>query len=127
MTPKQTIETVYSAFSRGDIAFITSLVAPEAVWRQSKAVPWGGDYSGPDGAAEFFARINQSAETTGFVAHESVELGNDVFSFGNYQCTMRETGKPASMDWMFRWRIEDGKITLFDSYIDSGVILQALN
>ena len=42
MTPKQTIESVYDAFNRGDIPHIVGLVAPDAVWRQSKMVPWGG-------------------------------------------------------------------------------------
>jgi len=127
MTPKQIVESVYDAFSRGDIPYIVGQVAPNAVWRQSKMVPWGGDYSGPSGAAEFFTKLNAAAETTGFAARESVEAGNDVYSFGNYQCVIRSTGKSADMDWMFRWRVEDGKITLFDSYVDSGVITAAMS
>jgi ketosteroid isomerase-like protein len=127
MTPKQTVESVYDAFTRGDIPHIVGLVAPSAVWRQSKMLPWGGDYSGPSGAAEFFTRLDTAAETTGFVARESVEAGPEVYSFGTYQCRIRSTGKPAAMDWMFRWRVEDGRITLFDSYVDSAVITAAMS
>ena len=127
MTPKQTIESVYDAFSRGDIPHIVGLVAPNAVWRQSKILPWGGDYSGPGGTREFFTKLDAAAETTGFTPRESIEHGNEVYSFGNYQCKMRATGKPASMEWMFRWRVENGKITLFDSYVDSGAITAAMS
>jgi uncharacterized protein len=127
MTPKQTIESVYEAFGRGDIPHIVGLVAPDAIWRQFKTVPWGGNYTGPSGAAEFFTKLNAAAETVGFAARENVEAGNEVFSFGTYQCTIRSTGKSATMEWMFRWRVEGGRITLFDSYIDSGAIIAAMH
>jgi len=127
MTPKQTIESVYDAFTRGDIAHIVGLVAPDAVWRQSKMLPWGGDYTGPSGAGEFFTKLNAAAETTGFISRENVEVGPEVYSFGTYQCVIRATAKPATMDWMFRWRVEDGRITLFDSYVDSAVITAAMS
>jgi ketosteroid isomerase-like protein len=127
MTPTQTIESIYDAFSRGDISHIVGLVAPNAVWRQSKEVPWGGHYTGPNGAAEFFTKLDAAAQTTGFTPRESVEHGNEVYSFGTYQCTMKSTGKPATMDWMFRWRVENGQVTLFDSYVDSAVITAAMN
>ena len=127
MTAKDTIESVYDAFSRGDIAHIVGLVAPHAVWRQFKTVPWGGDYTGPSGAAEFFTKLNAAAETTGFTARENIDVGPEVYSFGTYQCVIRSTGKSATMDWMFRWRVEDGRITLFDSYVDSAVILAAMS
>jgi len=106
---------------------IVSLVAPTATWRQSKAIPWGGDYVGPAGAMEFFTRLNEGAETTAFTPKEIIECGSDVFTFGNYGCTVRATGKPASMDWMFRWRVENGRITMFDSYVDSAAIVLAMN
>ena len=127
MTPKETVESVYEAFSRGDIPHIVGLVAPNAVWRQSKMVPWGGDYQGPSGATEFFTKLGAAAETTGFAPRESVEHGNEVYSFGNYSCTIRSTGKPATMEWMFRWRVENGQITLYDAYVDSGVIMAAMS
>jgi ketosteroid isomerase-like protein len=127
MTPRQTIESVYDAFGRGDIPHIVGLVAPTAVWRQSSMVPWGGVFTGPEGAAEFFSKLDAAAETTGFAARENVEVGDEVFSFGTYQCTIRATGKSAAMDWMFRWRVEDGRIVLFDSYVDSAVITAAMS
>ena len=125
MTPLQTIESVYEAFKRGDVPYILSTIAPEAPWRQSKYVPWGGDYKGPSGAAEFFTRLDAMSQTTGFVVHENVELGNQVFSFGRHDCIMRSTGKPASVEFMFRWRVENGQIASSEAYVDSGAALAA--
>lgn len=125
MTPVQTIESVYAAFSRGDIPFILGLIAPNAPWRQSKYVPWGGDYTGAAGAAEFFTRLDAACQTTGFVVHESFLLGNQVFSFGRHDCILRSTGKPASSEFMFRWRVENGQILSYESYVDSAAVFVA--
>lgn len=125
LTPLQTIDSVYAAFTRGDIPHILGLVAPDASWRQSKYVPWGGDYTGTSGAAEFFTRLNEHSQTTGFVVNESFELGNQVFSFGRHECVMRATGKLAVVPFMFRWRVENGQIVSYDSYVDSGAAFTA--
>ena len=126
MTPIQVVESIYDAFRRGDIPHILSLIAPQASWRQSKMLPWGGDYTGPEGAGQFFTKLGATMETTAFVARENIELDADVFSFGYYEGKSIATGKISGANWMFRWRIDDGKIVLFDSYIDTAALLIAL-
>ncbi len=126
MTPTQVIESLYDAFQRGDIASIVNRVSPVARWRQPKVLPWGGEYSGAEGAAEFFFKLNAEMETTAFRAHENIETGDDVFSFGYYEARSRKTGRTAGSEWMFRWRVRDGKIVLFDSYMDTATLLAAL-
>src|SRR6185295_3614882 len=64
MSPKQTIETIFAAFGRGDIPGILAHVAPDCMWRQPKSLPWGGNHRGPEGAQTFFARLNEACETT---------------------------------------------------------------
>jgi ketosteroid isomerase-like protein len=125
-TPAQIIESVYAAFNRGDIAHIVGLVAPNATWRQPATLPWGGDYTGPEGAAEFFRKLAASMNTVAFEAQESVSTGNEVFSFGEYEGANPATGKSARARWAFRWRVEGGKITAYDSYIDTAKLLSVL-
>lgn len=123
MTPTQVVDSIYEAFKRGDVNHIVSLVSPDAEWRQSASLPWGGDFRGPQGAAEFFSRLNATMETTGFEVRENVEKGLDVFSFGRYEGRSRKTGIAAGADWMFRWRVENGKIVSYNSYIDTAALL----
>ena len=126
VTPTRVIESVYDAFNRGDISYILNQISPEAVWRQSETLPWGGEYRGREGVAEFFANLASQMDTISFGAKENVELGSEVFSFGYYEGRSTQTGKSARADWMFRWRVRDGKIVLFDSYIDTAALLAAL-
>jgi ketosteroid isomerase-like protein len=126
MTPKKLIESVYDAFRRGDIPFILSQIAPGADWRQSKMLPWGGDYKGPQGAGDFFQKLDAQMQTTAFEAQENIEVGSEVFSFGAYTGKSRATGKQGEARWMFRWRVENGKIASWESYIDTAALLAAL-
>src|SRR5262249_62429822 len=119
MTPIQTIESVYESFRQSDIPAILSKISPAAPWRQSKMLPWGGDYTGPEGAAEFFRKLDAEMETVAFEAKENVAVGQEVFSFGIYDGRSRMTGRSTGeVKWMFRWRVENGMITSWESYID---------
>jgi ketosteroid isomerase-like protein len=126
MTSTQMINSLYEAFQRGDIARILSMVAPQATWRQSSAVPWGGDYRGPEGAAEFFKKLDAAMETVGFEVRENVEHGDEVFSFGIYKGRSRATGRIGEAEWMFRWRLQGGQVVAFDSYTDTAPLVAAL-
>jgi uncharacterized protein len=126
MSHTQLIDSMYDAFSRGDIAYILAHVAPGASWRQSKMLPWGGDYTGPEGAREFFGKLAAEMETTAFRAHQNIEVGDEVFSFGYYEGRSLSTGKIAGSEWMFRWRIADGKIAGYEAYIDTAAMLAVI-
>jgi ketosteroid isomerase-like protein len=126
MTPTQLVESLYAAFGRGDIPFIVAHFAAGAGFHQPKSLPWGGDYRGPEGAAEFFRRLDEGVQTTGFAVTESVEAGHDVFSFGTHDAIVRKTGTPVSIQWMFRWTIEQGKVVNYQAYYDAAPVVAAL-
>jgi ketosteroid isomerase-like protein len=127
MTPAQVVDSIYDAFNRGDISHIVGLVAPGADWQQPKTLPWGGDYTGPQGAAQFFAKLSAEMQTTSFGAKENIAVGDEVFSFGHYEGRSVKTGKSGRAEWMFRWRVQDGKIVSWNSYIDTAALLAALS
>ena len=126
ITPESVIGSIYEAFRRGDIAFILDQVAPTATWRQSKMLPWGGDYSGPEGAGEFFRKLDAAMETVSFTPRENIAHGDEVMSFGVYEGRSRKTGRTGSAEWMFRWRVQGGKVAAYDAYIDTAALLAAM-
>ncbi len=90
-------------------------------------LPWGGDYRGPQGAGEFFKKLDANMETVSFEARENIEVGDEVFSFGSYSGRSRKTGRTGTADWMFRWRVQGDKIVAWESYIDTAAMLAALD
>jgi ketosteroid isomerase-like protein len=126
MTITQLVESLYDAFSRGDIPYILSMIAEDATWSQSDMLPWGGEYRGPAGAAEFFTKLNEATENIEFEHRESFESGNDVFSFGSHTFRWRTNGRVGKTEWMFRWTISDGKVVSYKSYVDTAKTLSSL-
>ena len=127
MNPEQVIESIYAAFQRGDIPYILSQVATGASWRQPKTTPWGGDYTGPEGAAQFFTKLAAVMETVSFEPRENIAAGDEVFSFGTYAGRSVRTGKTAHADWMFRWRVSGGKIVSYQGYLDTAALAAAMS
>lgn len=125
-TPLQVIQSVYDNFRHGDISAIVALVAEGAPWSQSPSLPWGGHYVGPLGALEFFQKLNAHMEPVSFEDHENIEVGDEIFTFGVYTGKSRKTGRTGAANLMFRWRVADGKIVSWNSYIDSAALLAAL-
>jgi ketosteroid isomerase-like protein len=125
-TNTEVIEGIYEAFKRGDIPHILSQIAPGATWRQSETLPWGGNYRGPEGAAEFFQKLDASMEPVAFETHENIANGDEVYSFGSYTGRSRKTGRTGSAEWMFRWRLQGGKVASWESYIDTAALTAAL-
>jgi ketosteroid isomerase-like protein len=120
------IGAIYDAFRRGDIGSIVNQVAPQATWRQSGTLPWGGDYTGPEGAAEFFRKLDANMETVSFTPRENIAHGDEVLSFGTYEGRSRKTGRTGSAEWMFRWGVQGGKVVAYQSYIDTAALLAAI-
>ena len=125
-TPMQVIESVYAAFQRGDVAAILSQVAPNASWREYESLPWGGTYTGPEGAAEFFLKLAAVMQTIALEPRENIVAGNEVFTVGEYEGKSVKTGKTARVRWMFRWRVEGGKIVAWDGHLDSAPLVAIL-
>ena len=122
----QVIESVYEDFKTGNIPGILEKISPEASWYQSSTLPWGGELKGPDGAGQFFQRMNETMETLGFEINENIERGDEVFSFGKYTARGRKSGKVGTSEFMFRWKVDGGKIVSYYSYVDSGAMLAAM-
>jgi ketosteroid isomerase-like protein len=93
LTPKETVETMYAAFGRGDIPSILTHLAPDVFWRQPATVLWGGDSNGPAEVGAFFAKLNDIVETTGLEIEENIQAADQVLSYGYYGSRHRATGK----------------------------------
>lgn len=95
ITAAQVISSVYDAFKRGDVNYILQQVAPDAIWRQSRTLPWGGDYRGPQGAAEFFQKLDAAMETVSFEVQETSSMATKCFRSAPTLAKAAIPGRPA--------------------------------
>ncbi|MBI2684871.1 MAG: nuclear transport factor 2 family protein [Acidobacteria bacterium] len=119
-TPTELVQALFSAFGRGDIAFILNHVAGSATWiSPGTGIPASGKYSGPAGAAQFFQNLAASEEITRFEPREFVAAGNNVIALGYEECTSRATGKKAATNWAMLFRVDGGKVTHWEAFYDT--------
>lgn len=126
MSPQQLVETLYAAFTRGDIPFILDHISPDCRWiAPGTGIPNAGQYAGPAGVAEFFQRLAASENVTRFEVKEYFTNGNSVIAIGKEACTSIATGKHAETDWAMLFRIENGKVTEWQSFYDTSAYMLA--
>ena len=78
----KTIQGIYEAFGKGDIAGIAARCAPDTVWGFAAAypeqVPWHAEVRGVDALGPFFASMGESVAFETFAPREFVHCGPHV-------------------------------------------------
>lgn len=119
---KAAVRTIYEGFAAGDMARVTSVMAPDIVWREAEGSPYAdkNPYTGPDAiVSDLFARLgSQWAEFTA-VPQEYVAENGRVIVFGRYGGTYTASGKALDAPFVHSWTVKDGKITAFQQYTDT--------
>ena len=125
MEPIDVVREGYVRYARRDFAGVFELLADDITIWQSTDVPWGGDYSGHDGAREFFDGL--AKYTTATPEPEAfIPAGKHVAVYGRLRGTANATGKEFALDIVHLWQVTDGKIDRFEAFIDTPEMLRAL-
>jgi len=126
--PLATVQEIYQAFGRGDIATILDSLASEVVWEIEgpASVSFTGVRHGVSGAAEFFLAIRKDHANPKLTIDEYIASGDTVAPFGRYQATMKATGKVADTPIAHYWKVRDNKVVRYVGFINSGAFEEAL-
>ena len=122
-----TINKLYVAFARGEVAAVLAALAPNVSWTEAEGFPYGGTYIGPAAVLQsVFARLG--SEWDGFVAipHELITEADTVVALGEYSGTYKTTGKNFRAPFAHVWRFGSGGIIAFRQHTDTAVVQRAL-
>lgn len=123
------VQSIYTAFGRGDIATIVGTMAPDVVWTthgRPTDHPAMGTATGPAGVQKFFGIVADMQTPTVFSPREFHASGDKVFVLGHYAWTMRKSGKTVASEWVHVFTIKDGKVARFDEFTDTAQFAEAL-
>ena len=112
----KTIQAVYEAFGRGDVAAIQDVVTDDVDWASettSTVAPWFGVRHGKDGVGQFFEAFGSTMEVEEFTPIAFAANDTDVLTVVRFRSRSRATGKAASMDLHHYFRFRDGKISYY--------------
>ena len=123
---EELVLNVYDAYARRDVAAALSRFSPEVEFVQTDLLPWGGSYSGIEGAqaslAKLLAHIDSRVEV-----EEIISAGDHVVVIARTRGTARTSGASFDVRAVHVWTVVDGSIRRFEAYIDTPAMLLALN
>jgi ketosteroid isomerase-like protein len=112
----KTIEAVYEAFGRGDVAAILDAVTDDVDWASeasSTEVPWWGVRNGKEQVTDFFVQLAANEEVLEFTPLAMVGDGNDVLTVVRYRAKATKTGKTVDMEIHHHFHFTGGKISRY--------------
>ncbi|MFJ3957355.1 nuclear transport factor 2 family protein [Arthrobacter sp. NPDC090010] len=122
------IRAHYAASDRGDIEGMIAPLAADVEWTEAAGFPYAGTYIGPDAVVKgVFARI--AAEWDGYTlaVDEVIDAGDVVLGIGTYSGTYIRTGRSFTARVAHVWRLRDGRVTAFEQFPDSELVVRAIN
>ena len=126
----QIIDSLYNAFSTGDIPTVLGLMDPQIQWNEaeSNSLADGNPYNGPDAILEgVFARLGANHDYFGLQDVKTHNMSNNmVLATLRYDAKVKATGKAYNAQAAHLWTLnEDGKIIAFQQYVDTTKLADA--
>lgn len=120
------IESAWDAFVRGDVDAATKVADDAAEVVIPEAVPWGGTYRGPEGFREFLAKLYESFEELKPAPEKILGADDDHVVVIAHATGKTKAGKPFEGRSAWLYRLQDGKVTEVEQFLDTAKVLEAL-
>ena len=127
--PRTVVETVYAAFSQGDMDTFAALMAPEITWNEAEGNPYAdlNPYIGPEAVMSgLMSRLVSEWQDISVTPHEFVVEGDRVVVFGRYKETWKATGETIDIPFVHSWTVEDGTLVAFQQYTDTAALVATM-
>lgn len=122
MTHTETVQQIYAAFFRGDIAFILAQLAPDVAWDQGLdvPVPWLQPGHGVAHVASFLKVVGEQLAFDRFEIQNVLAGGDQVVALVAVSVRVLPTGKRADDYEAHVWTFgKDGKVVAFRHLVDT--------
>lgn len=109
----KTIQAIYEAFGRGDVATILDGVTDDVDWgadTASTAAPWYGIRHGKGEVESFFQQFGSTMEVQEFTPFAFAANDDSVMAIVRCRAIARSTGESIDMNLHHYFRFRDGKI-----------------
>ena len=118
-TALTTVRKAYDTFARGDFDGVIAMVSPDVEWEtvgRPDDYPLFGARRGVDGVRDFFTANAEHQEIRRFEPQAFHDAGDTVIVEGQFDITVKKTGKPFEIDFVHLFTIRDGKIVRFREF-----------
>jgi len=111
------VQDAYAAFGRGDIAAVIAMLDEKVEWTSPRALPHGGEFSGPAQVGKFFEGIGAAWDSLALDVESVDEAGANVVGVLRADGILKG-GESRSYGAVHLFEIGNGKIRRFREYVD---------
>lgn len=123
---KDLLDTFYSIANGGE-GDLADVFAEDFELGIAPGFPYGGDYHGVDGVAEFFGAYKKHFDIWTVATDRFLPLGDDqMVVTGSYTARTAGTGVDFEMETAHLWKVENGRLKSLKQYCDTAVLSQAM-
>ncbi len=117
----QIVQQGFDNFAKGNISAIIDVCTDDVEWGSynNPDVTPSGTYHGKKGVQDFFSTLAQNINYSSFEPRDFLVQGDNVVVFGHHTGTVKSTGKTFDHDWCMRFKMDDGKIEEYFSFVDT--------
>ena len=122
MSALETIKAAYAAFGRNDPSVLFAAMDPAINWREAEGYPLAdrNPYIGPQAVAEgVFGPLLAAIDHFTVVPSTFIEGGDHVVVLGRYGGTKKNGGAPLDAPFCHVFRVQGGKIVMFQQFTDT--------
>lgn len=121
------VRGLYDAVAAGILPTLLAGLDPDIKWTEAETIPYAGTYVGPDAIVQGVF-VPLAADWDGFrvTPGEFIAGGDQVVAIGRYSGAWKATGTSMETDFVHLWTLQNGKVTRFRQYVDSGPIQDAM-
>ena len=122
----QAVRDSYDALNSGDIEATLAVLAPDAEWHESSALPDAGSYRGRDALRAFLEDFLQSWERFHQEVEEVIVEGDRAALMIHLTARGRGSGAEVDARYAHVWTLRDGLGVRVDAYYDRDAALRAI-
>lgn len=117
----------YQANKNGDFEGMFADFDANITWVATAGIPYGGTYIGKQEIINnVFAAIKQDWPQFKFEMEKLIDGGQQIIATGSYTGTSKK-GLTFTARAVHMWDLKDGKIVRYEQFIDSALLVKALN
>ena len=118
------VQGVYDSFFKGDLEGVIARFDDNIEWRTPGAsdLPTAGVRRGRAQVRDFFQLLSTLFDFEDFKIETLVADGDRVVALGSETIIMKGTGSRIPMSWAHVYTIRNGKVVVFDEYLDTAAV-----
>jgi ketosteroid isomerase-like protein len=123
----ETVERFYAALEADDVDGMLALCADDVEIRYPAdgALPYGGTWTGRDGAGQFLEAHDAAEEILEFQLGRMVADGELVVVLGRFTGRVKSSGSEWSTAFVHALTVTDGRIRRWEAFFDTAAALAA--